>query len=142
MFKKILVAVDGSSDSERAVSVAADLAKAHGSELHICHVFHIPERYTPDLAEPLRAAIQKDGEDILAHAVRTAESQGIKAAQHLIKEGHPAEAIVKLAERLQVGVIVVGVRGRTPDQMRTMGSVSEAVARNAKCSVLVVRRRT
>jgi nucleotide-binding universal stress UspA family protein len=142
MFKKILVAVDGSSDSERAASAAAELAKAHSSELHVCHVSHIPEHYRADLAEPLRAAIRKDGEDILAHAVRVAERQGIKAAQHLIKEGHPAEAIVKLAERLEVGLIVVGVRGRTPDQMRAMGSVSDAVLHAAKCSVLVVRRRT
>jgi nucleotide-binding universal stress UspA family protein len=142
MFKKILVAVDGSSDSERAASAAAELAKAHGSELHVCHVFHIPEHYRADLGEPLRAAIRKDAEDILAHAVRSAERQGIKPAQHLVKEGHPAEAIVNLAQGLQVGLVVVGVRGRTPDQMRTMGSVSEAVARNAKCSVLVVRRWT
>jgi nucleotide-binding universal stress UspA family protein len=142
VFKKILVAVDGSSDSDRAAAAAADIAKAHGSELHVCHVFHIPEHYTPDLAEPLRAAIRKDGEDILAHATRVAEKQGLKASPHLVKEGHPAEAIVKLADKLDVGLLVVGVRGRTADQMRTMGSVSEAVARSAKCSVLVVRRRT
>ena len=140
MFKKILVAVDGSSDSERAVAAAAELAKAHGSELHVCHVFHIPEHYRTDLGEPLRAAIGKDAEDILAHAVRTAERQGVKPTPHLIREGHPAEAIVRLAQELKIGLIVVGVRGRTPDQMRAMGSVSDAVLHAAKCSVLVVRR--
>jgi nucleotide-binding universal stress UspA family protein len=140
MFKSILVAVDGSNNSDRAVEAAAEIALAHGSKITICHVFYIPEHYIPDLAGPLRAAVREDAEAILEHAARVAEENGVSAETRLLKEGHPAEAIVGLAEELGTGLIVAGVRGKAPDQVRRLGSVSGAIAEAAKCSVLLVRR--
>jgi nucleotide-binding universal stress UspA family protein len=140
MFKSILVAVDGSGDSDRAVHAAVEMAGAHEAEFHICHVFHIPHHYVSDLAEGLRSAIRKDGEDTLAHAARIAQSAGVEASTHLVSEGHPAEAVVALAEELGVDLIVVGVRGKSPDRTRALGSVSGAVAQHAHTSVLLVRR--
>ena len=141
MFKKILVAVDGSRDADRAVQTGAELAGGHDSELHVCHVFHIPHYYATDLGEPLRAAVRKDAEGILTHSGRVAEEAGVAAALHLLREGHPADAILRLADELDVDLIVVGVRGRSPDEARPIGSVSTAVAQGAKCSVLLARRR-
>ncbi len=140
MFEKVLVAVDGSLDSDRAVRAAADIVRTHGSEFHICHVFHIPESYVTDLGPALRAAVEKDGEDILAHAASLAKQGGAKTTTHLLEKGHPAEGVLDLAEKLHVELIVVGVRGKTVDQIRSLGSVSTAVARQAKCSVLLIRR--
>jgi nucleotide-binding universal stress UspA family protein len=140
MFKSILVAVDGSTNSDRAVAAAAEIATAHGSKMTICHVFYIPEHYISDLAGPLRAAIRDDAEEILEHAAKVAHENGIEAETKLLSEGHPAEAIVALAEELEIGLIVVGVRGKATDQTRRMGSVSAEIAQGAKCSVLLVRR--
>jgi nucleotide-binding universal stress UspA family protein len=140
MFRKILVAVDGSNNSDRAVEAAAEIAVAHGSEFTICHVFYIPEYYRSDLSGPLRDAVREDAEQILDHARRVATDAGVEADTRLLKEGHPADAILALAEDLDVGLIVVGVRGKTPDQARPMGSVSGAVAERANSSVLLVRR--
>jgi len=140
MFDRILVAVDGSTNSDRAVEAAAELARAHGSTLSICHAFHIPDHYKADLADELDDVLEGDAEKILSYAAGVAEKAKAAATTRLLKKGHPAEAVVAYAAELGADLIVVGVRGRTADQARAMGSVSAAVSEQASCSVLLVRR--
>ena len=140
MFSNILVAADGSRGSDHAVTAAAEIAGSFGAKLTICHVFHIPEHYREDLIAPLRDAIRQDGEDILAHAVAVAAGLGVEADSRLVSMGHPAEAIVALADELHVGLIVMGARGKSSDGSREIGSVGSAVVAGAKTSVMVVRR--
>ena len=139
MFKRILVAVDGSMNSDRAVEAAAEMARIHGSMLSICHAFHIPEHYKTDLIDELEDALVEDAEKILSHAADVAEKANVTAETSLLKKGHPTEAIVAYARELGADLIVVGVRGRTPDQARALGSVSAAVTAQAGCSVLLVK---
>jgi nucleotide-binding universal stress UspA family protein len=139
MFEKILVAVDGSANSDRAVEAASELARIHGARLNICHAFHIPEHYKTDLADELEEALMADAERILTHAAEVAEKNGVESETRLLKKGHPAEAVVAHAEELGADIIVVGVRGRTPDQGRAMGSVSTSIAEQAGCCVLLIR---
>jgi nucleotide-binding universal stress UspA family protein len=141
MFERILVAVDGSTNSDRAVEAAAEVARAHGSTLSICHAFHIPDHYKADLADELEEALEGDAEKILSHAAGVAEKTVVTAETRLLKKGHQTEAIVAYAGELGADLIVVGVRGRTSDQGRAIGSVSAAVAEQASCSVLLVRGR-
>jgi nucleotide-binding universal stress UspA family protein len=141
MFKTILVAVDGSVNSDRAVEAAAEVAKAHGTGLNVCHAFHIPEHYKTDLADELEEALIADARRILDHAASVADRAGVSANTKLLRKGHPTEAIVTYAQEISADLVVVGVRGRTPDQGRAMGSVSSAVAEQSKCSVLLVRTR-
>jgi nucleotide-binding universal stress UspA family protein len=140
MFKKILVAVDGSAHSDRAVQAAAEMAAKSGATLLLGHVFYIPEHYRSDLIGELRAAIRKDGEDILLHAARVAKQAGLDARTRLLEEGHPAEAIIGLAGEENVDLIVAGARGKSRDAIRALGSVSWTIAKLATCSVLIVRR--
>lgn len=140
MFDRILVAVDGSTNSDRAVEAAAELARAHGSVLSICHAFHIPDHYKADLADELEDVLEGDAEKILSYAAGVAEKAKAAATTRLLKKGHPAEAVVAYAVELGADLIVVGIRGRTADQTRAMGSVSAAVSEQASCSVLLVRR--
>jgi nucleotide-binding universal stress UspA family protein len=139
MFERILVAVDGSFNSDRAIEAAAELAKARGAELQVCHAFHIPEQYKTDLADELEDALRADARRILDHARTLAEGAGVEAQTKLLRKGHPTEAIVAHATEIGADLIVVGVRGRTPDEGRAIGSVSAAVAAQAACSVLLVR---
>lgn len=139
MFKTILVAVDGSPNSDRAIRAAAEMAAAHDSRLHICHVSHIPEHYAAHISEVMRDSIRSDGEEILAHAARVAGEFKVETSTRLLDGEHPAAAIVELADDIGAGLIVTGVRGRTPDMGRSIGSVSVAVAMQAKCSVMLVR---
>jgi len=139
MFEKILVAVDGSMNSDRAVETAAEMAKVHGSSLNICHAFHIPEQYKTDLVDELEEALEADAEKILSHATGVAEGAGVKTEIKLLKKGHPTEAIVAYAEELGANVIAIGVRGKSSGAARAIGSVSATVAEQASCSVLLVR---
>lgn len=140
MFRKIVVAVDGSTHSDRAVQEAAEMAAGGKAGLLICHVFHIPDQYRSDLGGDLREAIRKDGEDILAHAAHVAKQSGLEAETRLIEDGHPAEAVIGLAHAESADLIVAGARGKSPDAVRALGSVSWTLAKLAKCSVMIVRR--
>lgn len=139
MFKRILVAVDGSPNSDRAVRAAAEMAAAHGSSLHICHVSHIPQHYATHLSEGIRESVRKDGAEILSHTARVAREFGVEAETRLLDGDHPAEEVISFADELGAGLIVTGVRGRTQDTARSMGSVSVAIAMLARCSVMLVR---
>lgn len=139
MFRSILVAVDGSTNADRAVAAAAEIAKFHGSKMTISHVFYIPEHYRSDMSGPLRESVRHDGEEILAHAAKIAAKEGVEVETKLVSEGHPAEAIIRLAEELGVGLLVAGARGRAQDDTRPMGSIATAILLGAGCSVLLVR---
>jgi nucleotide-binding universal stress UspA family protein len=140
MFERILIAVDGSLDADAAVKAGVLISKMEGASVDLCHAFHIPHQYRADLADATEDALRADAEKILAHAARLGEEEGVTAATHLLDEGHPAEAVLELAEKLRSSLIVMGVRGKSPDRVRSLGSVSAAVSQGAKCSVLLVRR--
>jgi nucleotide-binding universal stress UspA family protein len=141
MFDRILVGVDGSRDADGAVRAATTVARAAGASLDICHVFLIPDRYRADLADSVEDALRKDAEDMLGHALRVADEAGVAASRHLLEKNDPAGAILELAASLDVSLIVVGVRGKSPDAVRPLGSVSAAVSQGAACSVMLVRRK-
>jgi nucleotide-binding universal stress UspA family protein len=141
MFDKILAAVDGSTNSDRALEAAARLAGLEGAELVVCHAFTIPEQYKTDLVDELEEGLVADAEAILSHAVRRAAKTGVEAGSRLLREGPPADAVASAAREWGADLIVAGVRGRTPDESRPMGSVSRAIVECAPCSVLLVRRR-
>ncbi|MBD3348070.1 MAG: universal stress protein [Candidatus Eisenbacteria bacterium] len=141
MFDKILVAVDGSLDADAAVKAGATIARAEGATLDICHAFHIPDHYRSDLADAVEDELKEDARRTLEHAAGVARSAGIDTAEHLLEEGHPAAAVLGLAARLGSTLIVLGVRGKSPDTVRALGSVSAAVSQGAECSVLLVRRK-
>jgi nucleotide-binding universal stress UspA family protein len=140
MFKKILAAVDGSTNSDRALQAAVRIARYEGAELVVCHAFTIPEQYRTDLADELEEGLDADAEAILAHAVRLASEAGVEAKSRLLKKSHPSDAIAALASEWGADLVVAGVRGRSTDQARPMGSVSKAIAERAPCSVLLIRR--
>ncbi|MFM7718126.1 MAG: universal stress protein [Actinomycetota bacterium] len=83
---------------------------------------------TPDEASP----------EGLAEAVRAATAEGVRPVREMAM-GRPEHAILSAAEREDVGLLVVGHHGRSGFQRAVLGSVSEHVARHARCSVLVVR---
>jgi len=139
MFSKILIAVDGSHHADAAVRAGVAIARNEGSEFVLCHVANIPDQYRADLADQIEEALLEEGGKILEHAERLTREAGIEPSTRLIEREHPAEAIVALADELDADLIVVGVRGRTADELRSVGSVSQAVAYEASCSVLLVR---
>jgi nucleotide-binding universal stress UspA family protein len=143
-YRKILVAVDGSTASARGLREALRLAKSERAELCIFNVvneyyaFAMPEAAVAvDIVPQLRAG----GKSVLAKALAAAEKQGLKA-KTVMREtlgGSAAEAIVREAKKQRADLIVLGTHGRRGVRRMVLGSDAEQVVRSASVPVLLVR---
>jgi nucleotide-binding universal stress UspA family protein len=140
MFKTIVVAVDGSEGSERAVATAVELARRGDATLVLAHV---DERTIGKGGGPIHA----DEDEIQASIRAQAEelsSQGISARVEVadVVLGGPAHAINEIADRAGADLIVVGTRGHSPVAGLLLGSVTQRLLHIAGRPVLVVPART
>lgn len=141
-FKNILVAIDGSKESGKAIEVAAELAQKLGAKIIFLHVVNVPElgevRGTsekPDKA--IRDKLIEVGKKILEKAVQT--TRGKAVASEKISFGYPADTIVKEASALNTDLIVMGSRGTTGIRRVMLGSTAEKVLRWSSVPVLIVK---
>jgi nucleotide-binding universal stress UspA family protein len=146
MFKRILVAVDGSQTGERALQTAIRLATALQAQLRIAHAADIAN-INQDAEFPNRSRmaenIIKNGQDILSGSEAIAASAGVAVETTLItidtlKKRIP-EVIAEDAETWPADLIVIGTHGRRGLARLFLGSVAEGVARVASKPVLLVR---
>lgn len=146
MFKRILVAVDGSQTGELALQTAIRLATELQAQLRIAHAADIAN-INQDSGFPKRSRmaenIIKNGQDILSSSEAIAASAGVAAETKLItidalKKRIP-EAIAEDAETWPADLIVIGTQGRSGLARLFLGSVAEGVARVASKPVLLVR---
>lgn len=146
MFKSILVAVDGSVTSDRALDAAIRLAKETGARLRIVNVidevsFNWGTEF-PDLPE-IWDALAANGRALLAKAAATASKGGITAETRLIEIDRLGiripEAIAQEAEAWQADLVVVGSHGRRGISHALLGSVAEGVMRVSTKPVLLIR---
>ncbi len=139
MFKRILLAVDGSDHALRATEIAADLARSMKSELRIIVVY---DPIPPYLGEPyLQHAINArltEAQEILDKAVETVGELPSELNTGSI-EGNPAEAIIEVARTRECDLIVMGSRGLGRLSGLLLGSTSQKVVSHAPCPVLMVR---
>ncbi len=139
--KKILLATDGSQDAASATRAAMDLAATTGSELHVVHAWEaLPPYAHPSIAVATDAAFyEREAQNLLLEQLDGLEAAGVEVAGAHLERGPAAEKIADLAERLGVGLIVLGSRGLSKVKRLLLGSVSEGVVRLAPCPVLVMR---
>ncbi len=135
---KILVPIDGSAYSLKAVEAACDLAKAKApSSLVLTAVaVEIPElEEGVYIAEKMRAQAQT----ALAKGKEVAQAQGLTPEVILATGASPAEEIVKVAKDQQAELIVIGSRGLAGKTKSFLGSTASQVVTYSPCSVLVVK---
>ncbi|MFO7952115.1 MAG: universal stress protein [Bacillota bacterium] len=149
---KMLVCVDGSEQSKRALEKAAMIAEGCGAnEVAIIHVYDHSQdmtriasykELTVEEVEKFKNMVEKHKEDqkkILEDALKFFEEKNIKA-RTIFREGHPAREIVSVACEEEFDLIVLGSRGLSGLQRIFLGSVSSAVIQQAKNSdVLTVK---
>jgi nucleotide-binding universal stress UspA family protein len=144
MFSKILVGLDGSDYSLKALEFAIDLAKKYQSQLVLVHVVmrQIYAINPPEAGVLAGTAIvrelEADGKAILAKGEETAKSQGVLVETRL-RQGVPAEELLRAAVDEKVDLIVLGSRGLSQVKAFFLGSVSDKVSHHAKCPTLIVR---
>ena len=144
MLKKILVPTDGLLHSRKAVEFAAGLARLSNAELIGVHavptstvsIFRDISR-RGGTAHDYESEYRRDGESYLRTVERDCASQGVRVRTFLL-EGFPPEEILKLAERENVDLIVLGSRRRSSVERWLTGRTSDEVIRNSKCPVAIV----
>jgi nucleotide-binding universal stress UspA family protein len=137
--KTILVAVDGSEHSEEAVRYACAMGPPLEAEVILLHVVPMLVSATPyhdTVSDQPFMALQKVGEDILAKAKQIA---GNCPVTDMIDHGDPAQRIMEIAEEKNVDLIVMGSRGVSGIKRLFVGSISDKVANQAPCPVMIVR---
>lgn len=148
----ILAATDGSENGDRAVDIAADLARQADCDLLLLNVAHAPPRTgysVEDLDPELKALMDAEGiplveiyqsiaEEIVAKAARRAAARHAPRICTLVSAGDAANTIRDIAEDRHMDFIVVGKRGLGRIAGLLHGSVSQKLASNARCSVVVV----
>jgi len=138
MFKNIVLAVDGSEYSHRAVEYARSLSERYEADLWLVHVFS----HTSDLLgyqdfEKLYAKRKSAGQTVLDDAHKLLGSTTFNVHTELL-EGSEAEAILTVAENHQADLIVMGTRGFGAVKGLLVGSVSRKVIHLSSCPVMVV----
>ncbi len=132
--KKVLVAVDGSKYAEKALEYAVALTKYTKASLALLHV---EEDKLVRIGGPqVVDCVGTVGECILQNA--STKVRGIEFDK-LLKYGSPAETIIKVAQKAQVDLIVVGSRGLSSVQRFLLGSVSDDISMHSRSSVLIVK---
>ncbi len=143
---KILLATDGSKFSNMAADYGLDMAKKLGADMLALYVVNLKhfEMYAlghhDDITgyEDENLKMRKEGEEALGYVASGARERGVSLKTKIVR-GYPADEIIKAAKEEGADMIVVGNLGRTGIERVLLGSVSEAVVRNAPCPVLVVR---
>ena len=147
MITKVLVAIDGSECSERALDFALDLAEKYSASLLIVNVLQMPVYGSPD--DPLAVSagtvafardLRKVHEGLLAKAAEKAASvkPSVKMTTAL-REGNPPTQIVAAAVEGSFDVVVLGHGGQGRLREWFLGSTSERVAHLARCVVIIVK---
>ena len=135
--ERILVALDGSHFSERALDQALSMAKICNSKLFAISIVDLyPEMMA--LAPELEEKLSQEVRETLERAKQAADKENI-SCETIVHVGGPAnEFIVQEAKDRDIDLIVMGTHGKTAFERVVMGSVTERVIGHAPCPVMVV----
>jgi nucleotide-binding universal stress UspA family protein len=155
MFEKILVPLDGSDHSVRALEKAVQIAKKFSGKVTLIYAYSVsmqpiilPEPTTlssptipiltaAEISRVVEAA-RTTGERILKDGEAKAKTEGV-AVKAMLVEGHAVQEIVRTAKEDNFDLIVMGARGVSHIRSLLLGSVSDGVIHHALCPVLVVK---
>lgn len=147
LLKTILVPIDFSRCSERALQEALNLATASKGVVHLMHVItSFSREELPPFADPtlIYKIEESDMKNLAADALYKLYNDGQKSVakigEHpIVRSGKAGREIVKVAEELKADLIVIGTVGRSGVERLLAGSTAEYVVRHAKCPVLTMK---
>ncbi len=138
MWVKVLVAVDGSERSAKAVQRALELAEQEGAKVTLISVAY----YSSDMDEmPLNIQdkLNAEAKAVLSEAKALFDKKGIEVSTVLEAGVVPANNIIRKAEEGKFDLILLGCTGTTGVRGFLMGSTAAKVVAHASCSVAVIR---
>ncbi|HEY5141980.1 MAG TPA: universal stress protein [Solirubrobacteraceae bacterium] len=138
MISTIAVGTDGSKTAETAVDAAFDLAEKLGARLVVVSAFSAKD-HVVSTGAPLEEQWMTNPADTVHDTLHKAEERAAARGLTITTdagEGDPADVLVRLAQKHDADVIVIGNKGM---QRRVLGSVPNSVTHKAQCSVFVVK---
>lgn len=147
MSRKIIVPIDGSEQSFKAINIVAQLAGDKDDEVILLNVVgrgKFPEAVKKYVQmENIEGPPEWQYEQLLASGVLNAgqdhaRDKGIERVSTSVRTGDPARTITRFAKEESADMIVMGSRGLGAAKGLAFGSVSQKVSSNAPCSVLTV----
>ena len=142
---KIVLAIDGSKFSEAAAQAVITQGRPDSTEIQVLHVVEPPSllvaREMGGYDRALDAVWEQETKQAQALVTKVADglrSKGLKVTT-TVEQGEPKSKIIEAASKWHADLIVVGSHGRKGLEHFLLGSVSDAVARHAGCSVEIVR---
>jgi nucleotide-binding universal stress UspA family protein len=140
MFKTILVGVDGSPGSLRALDVAAGLAEESGGTLHALTIIERDPRFAATVGEVDEelASAEAETRQLQERARQVAAEHDVQL-ETLTAYGHAAQSLVQHTKAGHYDLLVLGASGHSGVWAPFLGSTTDKVSRHAGCSVLIVR---
>jgi nucleotide-binding universal stress UspA family protein len=154
LFENILVPLDNSDHSSRALDVAIQIGKRFGGKITLMHVYSVsvvpvsvPEPYAftssvpvvpPAYVSKLAEASREAGQKILEEGKKKAEAERVEVGVKL-EEGHAVQQIVKASKEASFDLIVMGARGVSHVREMLLGSTTDGVMHHVACPVLIIR---
>ena len=144
IFKKMMVALDGSEHADHALDFALDLAEKHSANVVLISVYHLSTLcYTALEVEVIQNCLEAQKvqhENVLSEALKKVKKlkPNLKVSTKLLK-GRPADRIIETAKEENFDIIVMGSRGLTGVKRFLLGGVTDRVVHHAPCSVMVVK---
>jgi len=141
IFARILLATDGSPNSQQAAEVAAQIAKSFGSEVTVLSAIPSISAKAAPLEGEYYSRLVNKADDNADKAASVFKKAGVAVSEREVPQDRASvvETIVEYASQESTGLIVMGTRGLGGFKRATMGSVSSGVSAHAPCATLVVR---
>ena len=138
LYQRILLPVDGTKHSDKAVAHAIHLAEGGGEVLVLTVLPSMPRFLGGDALHEAVEAAMKEGRELTKSALDALHEAGIPCEEKIIFSDSAAEAIITAAQRQHADIIVMGSRGRNAIQGLFLGSVTHRVLTLAEIPVMVI----
>lgn len=141
MFKNILVPVDGSDNSYRALDAALLLSEKLGSNITVIHVMEqVPITHigSEKLLNEFLESYKKENQEILSKCSEIATQTGLTIKTFLL-EGNPASEILNFSKKEKFDLLIMGRRGLGKFKELILGSISSKIVHHSPSAVLLIR---
>lgn len=141
MFTNVLVPVDGSDNSYRALEAALLLSEKLGSSITVVNVMEqvpITHIESEKLLSELLEAYKKENQEILSKCSNIATEKGL-SIKTLLLQGNPASVILDYSKKEKFDLVIMGSRGMGKFKQLILGSVSSKIVHHSPCAILLIR---
>lgn len=141
MFTSILVPIDGSDNSYRALDSALLLSEKLGSNITVVNMLEqvpITHIESEKLLSELLEAYRKENQEILSKCSKIATEKGL-SIKTILLQGNPASVILDYRKKEKFDLLIMGSRGLGKFKQLILGSVSSKIVHHSPCAVLLIR---